>query len=455
MSERGVGTWRLQAFHWVLGAGFLVLLAANLPGHMSYDSAAQLREGYLHVRETWGPPIYAWILGAFDSVIPGTALYVVASALLLFVSLALVARLRGRIGWLGLLAAVFVVLTPQVLIYQAIVWKDVLFANCAIAGLVLLANAAQSWETRARWGWLAGSVALLALALLVRQNGAIAPLMGALAAGWIAARGRFWRGVGWGAGFVAAVAVAAQLLTLMTALPNRIGEHTVATGIRIVQGYDISGAVTLDRSYRLGEIAAFDPRTAEVVQARAPLGYSPQRVDFLDEDKAFGAALTSIPSDVIAKQWRDLVLRHPALYLRVRLEDFRWVLLTPDIDRCLPIWTGIDAPANMLAPVGLKTRSTRADFELANYHTWYLDTPAYSHITYALLSLALAGVLLWRREPADVAMAALQLSAAAFAASFLLISIACDYRYLYFTDLAALVGLVYVAADVPGLRRRA
>jgi hypothetical protein len=33
--------------------------------------------------------------------------------------------------------------------------------------------------------------------------------------------------------------------------------------------------------------------------------------------------------------------------------------------------------------------------------------------------------------------------------SFFIISIACDYRYLYFTDLAALAGLIYAAVDPP------
>jgi hypothetical protein len=40
-----------------------------------------------------------------------------------------------------------------------------------------------------------------------------------------------------------------------------------------------------------------------------------------------------------------------------------------------------------------------------------------------------------------------------FAASFLVISIACDYRYLYFLDLAAMTGVLYLALD-PRLKRR-
>ena len=72
---------------------------------------------------------------------------------------------------------------------------------------------------------------------------------------------------------------------------------------------------------------------------------------------------------------------------------------------------------------------------------------------YAGLSLVLAGLFLWRRQPADIPMAGLQLAGAAFAASFFIISIACDYRYMYFTDLAAIAGLVYAAVDPPLPRR--
>jgi len=48
-----------------------------------------------------------------------------------------------------------------------------------------------------------------------------------------------------------------------------------------------------------------------------------------------------------------------------------------------------------------------------------------------------------------LAIAAMLASALAFAASFLVISIACDYRYLYFLDLAAMAGALYVALDPP------
>ena len=45
-----------------------------------------------------------------------------------------------------------------------------------------------------------------------------------------------------------------------------------------------------------------------------------------------------------------------------------------------------------------------------------------------------------RGHGSDIAIAGLQVAALAFALSFFIVSIACDYRYLYFLDLAAMTG---------------
>src|SRR4051812_40249175 len=110
-------------------AGLLFVLAANLPGHLTLDSVVALVEARTGVRQTWAPAVSSWILKLFDSLVAGTGLYVTASAALLFVSLISLARLRGRATWLAVLAGVLAIATPQVLIYQGIVWRDVLFAN--------------------------------------------------------------------------------------------------------------------------------------------------------------------------------------------------------------------------------------------------------------------------------------------------------------------------------------
>jgi hypothetical protein len=167
-------------------------------------------------------------------------------------------------------------------------------------------------------------------------------------------------------------------------------------------------------------------------------------------DGALSAAIVTIESEEISEQWQNLVLTRPDLYLLVRLGDFGWLVAPPIIDRCNPIAIGV-VPTPLLAKVGMRSRLTPQDQKLYNYTTYFLDTPVYSHISYGLIALALAGVLLWRRQPGDVPMAFLQLGGLAFLACFFVISIACDWRYLYFLDLSAMVGVVHFALD-PRLR---
>ncbi|HEX3699519.1 MAG TPA: hypothetical protein VHV27_02480 [Phenylobacterium sp.] len=445
-----------RALRLVLAAGLLLMLGANLPGHLSYDSVAQLHEGHFHVRETWGPAIYAWLLGLFDAVIPGTSLYVAASGLLFFASLAGLAAARGRVSWLAVAFAVLMALTPQVLIYQGIVWKDIAFANAAIGGCACLAQAFARWdERRSRWLWLASALLLLSAGSLVRQNGALLAIICAIALGWVGGRGRWRRGLLWGGGGLVVLFAAIELISIVAVPQFGAPETGAKVGVRIVENYDLMGAVALDPSYPLAAIQKANPSAAETIRVRGPLNWSPDRIDWLDRDTTLGLALEAVPDPVATRQWLDLILHHPKLYLRLRWADFSWVFLTPQIDRCLPVYTGIDAPAEKMQPLGLVHRYSRADAQLTNYDSWYLDTPVQMHWVYALAALAVAGLLLIRRQPADLAVAALMLGALAVTASFFVISIACDYRYLYILDMAALVGLFYLALDTSGLRRAA
>ncbi|HEX2815509.1 MAG TPA: hypothetical protein VHN39_03885 [Phenylobacterium sp.] len=445
-----------SALRAVLAIGLLVMLGANLPGHLSYDSVAQLYEGHFHLRETWGPALYAWILGVFDAVVPGTALYVTVSGLILFASLASLSDLRPRTSWWAVPVAALAVLTPQMLVYQAIVWKDIAFANTAIAGLVCLAHAARIWpRTGRRWLFLTAALLLLAVASQVRQNGIVVAFLGAIALGWIAGaaqvsqKGRWRKGLAYGVGGFLAVAMAGQVMTVLSVPPHGPPEPGVKTGLRIVQNYDLIGAVALDPSYRLPIMGAADAVDTAMILERSPLEYSGRRVDFIDRDQALSDALWKVPEAASGKQWFDLIFKHPALYLKVRWEDFRWLVAPPVIDWCLPVYVGVDAPADKMEPLKLVHRYVQSDIELSNYSSWFLDTPVDSHLFYGAISLVLAGLFLWRRQPADIALAALQLSGVGFMSSFFIISIACDYRYLYFTDVAALAGLIYAAVDPP------
>lgn len=438
----------------VLAAGYGLILALNHPGHMSVDSVISLMEGRSGVRIVFGPPMYSSIVGFFDRITPGSPIaYVAGSALLLTLAWAAMAALRPRVSWIAPVVLGALMLAPQVLIYQAIMWKDVLFANVTIAGFVALAHAAKRWDRRGlRLGLLTLGFLLLGLACLLRQNGALVALFSAATLGWAAWRSGWVKAAAWAVVGLAAPLVFSAALDAVTPVKDPPGQN-LDVGLRLLQGYDLAAAIADDPNRPLPVLEATNPQAVAVFRSEAPKFYSPVRIDTLVPSKRLGQALNSYDAETLGRQWIQMIAEDPAGYAVRRLEIFRWVFLTPVIDKCLPVHLGISGLPQHLQAIGMTDRLDRDDARLWNYATWWMDTPGLSHATYAVLALLVAGFLLLRREAADIAMAGLMLTALSFAASFYVISLACDYRYLYFLDLAAITGVIYVAVD-PRLRRR-
>lgn len=175
-------------------------------------------------------------------------------------------------------------------------------------------------------------------------------------------------------------------------------------------------------------------------------------MDFIDRSPALGTALWLTPDKAITAQWFDLIAHHPAAYLGHRWDAFVQVLINPVLERCNPVFVGVEAAPERLELLRIQAGREPADLAMSNYATWWYVTPFYSHLAFAAAALIVAGFLVFRREAADMVIAALMLGVLAFAASFFVISIACDYRYLYALDLAAVAGLLYLALDPPVIR---
>jgi hypothetical protein len=441
------------AFRIAMGAGLLLTVAANAPGQMSFDSVVSLTEARTGVRQTWAPVISSGILKPFDALLSGAGLYVTASAALLFLSLMSLTQLRPRAIWAAVVLGVLAILTPQLLIYQGIVWRDVLFANLSIAGFVMLAHAAQCWSTRPPILPLAGALVCLALAAMARQNGLILLVAGAAVLAWTARRDGWRASLAWGlGGLVAAVALAAAINVL--AMPAEVPEALRKdVGLRILQHYDIVGAEAHHPSLKLTEIGKADPAAEAYLETHAAQVYSPTRIDTLDGDTTLGKALWHTPAAVIGAQWRQIIVHEPAAYLLQRADVFRWTFLTPKLELCLPVMVGVAGSEAMLKDLGVQTGVDPQDEGLGKYASHFYGTPVFSHLTWAVVAVGTILLLLRRRDPADWVFIALLAGSLAFAASFAIISVACDYRYLYVLDLAAIVGLLYVTLDPPRWRR--
>jgi hypothetical protein len=442
-----------KAFRIVLGAGLLLTLAANLPGQMSLDSVVALTEARTGVRQTWAPAMSSAALKPFDALVPGPGLYVAASAAILFFSLMSLSRLRPRTNWAAVVLAGLFVLTPQLLIYPGIVWRDVLFAELGIAGFVLLARAAQRWSAGLPWASLGLSMACLVVASLVRQNGLVLLVAAAAVAAWLT-RGQGWRRAAlYGGGGLVAAGVLAVGLNWLAAPRETIPGLRLDAAPLILEHYDVIGAKAHHPRLKLKEIGKVKPQAQQVLEEGASRFYNPSRVDTLDDDVNFRRTIWGVPDAAMHAQWRRIIVHYPAAYLLQRADVFRWTFLTPKLEFCLPVHVGVYGPEDMLDELDLTSGVDTRAAKVSAYAQKFYGTPVYSHLFWAIAAVAGIVWLLRRRDPADWAMIGLLGGALVFTASFFVISVACDYRYLYALDLAAMTGLLYLALDPPRWRK--
>lgn len=444
----GLARWAAMG---VVVFGAAVSLWLNFPGHMSYDSVVQLAEGRDGAYGLSGhPPVMSWLLGVSDALVPGSAVFVVLDTGLIAGALVSFIMLGRRVSWLVVIPCAAVVTFPQLLIYPAIVWKDVLFAAAATAGFACLAQAAVHWRGPVlRYGLIGTGLTLVTLAAMARQNGVVILPFAAAAIAWISARSRSgpkaWRGLTHGLGFLGACA--AIMLGGSAALtPPKVAPAAAVRGqFGNLQTYDMVHALVLNPGAELRVLHRRAPWFERLLRHDGVAAFSPIRIDSL-QPLMEQAGVHPDSTDLIAAQWNDLFLRDPWLYLRVRLDAFSWVLLTPSVEDCVLIYTGVDGPSHEMSDVGLTPRQSVTDVALANYAVAFAPTPVYSHAAYGVLAVVLLFGLLRRRMASDIVVAAMLCAALAFAGAFLLISIACDYRYLYDLDVATIAASLYVAA---------
>jgi hypothetical protein len=390
----------------------------------------------------------AWLLGIGDALMPGAGLYVPFVTTLTFGSFLALMWTRPKTSWAAAVLAVLFVPLPQFLLYPMLVWKDVLFAAAAVAGFVSLSLAEAHWKQwRLRIPLLAASFLLTVLATLTRQNGVIALLAIAPAFAWIVARKSNWaRGAIFGV--VALVAAGVTVFAISSALAaHSDGGEGTRTQLRLLRFYDLVGAISADPHLPLDTLANEAPDLEALMRSDGRRLYSPERNDTLVGSTALQNALGQTEPGTITAQWYDLVRHHPWLYLKVRARAFAQVLFTPDIEGCRPVFTGVEGPAGEMGDLGLKPRRDAGDLALAHYAKGFMGTPVFWHALFGILAIAGLIILLRRRSPGDIAMTALLASALVFTASFFVISIACDYRYLYFLDMATFSAIFYLALD--------
>ena len=341
-----------------------------------------------------------------------------------------------------------------ILISQAIVWHDILFANLSVAGFTALAWAAKFWEQqRLRMFALAVSVVILVCATLTRQNGLlclVAALVTVFAIGFMVSPKIATR-----IGLATTLSAIALLVVINVLLSVGHANASYGSGLTDVQEFDIAGVSAVDSRVDLSALDRGNPLIDAMIRKQA-LGFSPQHFNFLQQNSPqLWNYLEAQPPATISAEWWSILRHDPLAYVHHRLRVFRWSFLTPDVTQCLPTFVGIGGDPKMVQDVGLSIGVRAQDQALYGYATRFFQTPEFSHVFYALISIALIALLILRGQPSDIAIVAMLAAGLLVTGSYFIIGISCDFRFLYFMDIAALAGLLYVTIDPPVDWRRA
>ena len=427
----------------VLGLALMCWLA--WPGFFTYDSAFQLAQarGLLPLDDA-NPPLMAMVWRGLDHLwtYPG-ALFALISVGYWFALAALVWRLFDRAAWRW---TVFTLLAlwPPLFVTMCHVWKD-----CAMTAALLAASASIANRRRGGGiGWTAVALVWLAVACCLRYNAitSVAPL-----ALWL-----FWpRAARLGArATLAACVVAAVASVVLLAIPPIFARAVGATPRHAwvaIALWDVAGVSIRENEMLIPPRLLNRPTTvADLAHDYTPVTnvntFLPGRIK-LSYDNDY------TPDDVAAawNAWTGVIAHHPRAYFAHRLAFSRWQYLGYAQDTPKGLAFSPNRYDQTFIKLGLPPVDPHAPWLRAL--EWLRTTPLFAGIWYVLIA-GVAAAIAWRRRGArdPVPALALALSGLGNALPLALISGSCDFRYLVWTVLTALIALPLALAPATGER---
>lgn len=436
-----------KSLAYAMVGGFVVLAClVNFPGHMSLDSLVQLSEGRSGNFVSFNPPFASILIALFDRIYAGTGLLMVFNIVMFGLALILMLRTLQRTNPLSNLLLLAMLASPITLIYNGIIWKDVMFANFALLAFSLLIAS----ERQPSWGKTLLIMILLAMASLIRQQGIIVALIASLAMPfalrWQQQFHWFIR-IGLGLSIFLALIIISKLLFLLATLGTHgANSGAYSTPILLLMLYDIAGMVKYRPDIDLSILATAGSNVPLLKQLILKQ-YTAQRIDTLDLFSALPSASNLYAH--VTRQWIHLLTSNPDAYLTHRIDVFSWQLGLHDQTKCLPVHIGFDTSNNaLIQQLNIKQISSPYSHRLWLYAKMLFNTPVFSGASYMLMQLAIMSILLTKGLKHHLAAATLAVAGTLFTLSYFVVGIACDLRYTYFTLISAMFVTVYVAAQL-------
>lgn len=440
MTPRAWGAPSLSRF--LLPAAALTLcavqLAVTLPGELTADSTEQLRQAMAHQYGDWHPPVMALVWSWLIELTGRPGALLVTQQALHWLGFGMIADgcLRARMprrAWLILAAGAF----PLFLFFDKVLVKDVEMGAAFIAAFGLCARFLL--VRRPVPGWALAAVAvLLCYGTLCRTNAvfALGPLVCVLfAAG---------RRLGAFKVLCASAVIAVAALAASNAVNHRLIGANPQDSLQSLQLYDLVGIAV-----RSGDASVLGPQAPALGEVRdcytdywwdpfSPWGSCAA----LRNSFAYVADMKPVSGELLAQRtrlWRQAIMNHPFDYAAHRLAFYNSSLyfMVPALQFRFAKSLEMKQPPT--------TRDIRLDYLRKPFVFW--------PVAWLALGCAALGFLRPRpRAAATVDLARLALmSGLLYGGAYVLIGVATDIRYYYWTILSILVGLLIA---LPDLRER-
>ncbi|GAB2941758.1 hypothetical protein [Streptomyces heilongjiangensis] len=406
------------------------------PGYMSPDSIEQLRQAMGRTPLTdWHPPVLSLVWRALIAVTGTAASMAVLQSVVFWGALWVVARCVWDLtaSRAGSLAVLGIGLTPPVLTFVGVVWKDVhaaaaLLAACAVAfaGLRLRDR---DVPPATRWGLLGLGVLFLAYAMLVRKNVFLAaiPLFVLLVLALWRAPGRRTWALGVAALVTALVVPAVAISRIAHPVETRQGAQIMLDDLVHVLTVEELRSADAPPDLRKRLVAAAEKCRDTGALSDAYWACYERRADGMARD-----------ADGITALWLSEMGSHVPGYLQYRLRLFAGLLFE----------TGYPYQAGVFGnDLGIELAHPRLEDSLDAYVRGVGGDLRPLFRGWFWLAVALVLTVRPGRGRFSLPVRALGVSSLAYVLGYLPTMPATNYRYIYWPALACLLGLLLLWLD--------
>jgi hypothetical protein len=418
---------------------FVAQILCTLPGELISDSREQLQQAISQQYSDWHPPVMALVWSWLIRLGGGTGSLLALHQFLHWLGIGLVADGCYRIGrrreaWLVLAAGAF----PLFLFYDRIVVKDVGMASALVAATGMIVWFVVQDKRIPLWVILLSGLCLL-YGTLIRTNAvfAIGPLLLLYFLG--------------GRRLSLPKTIAWSVLATLVAVPlsNWINHRLIGARpeypVQSLQIFDLMGiAVNSGDNRVLGD---HPPAMTEIRDCYTNYWWDPVspwgRCQELRLELGYTTALdTTNPAATLktAQLWRAAILEHPVAYLAHRVQYFNSSLYF-----VVPAFQFRYSKSTELAPYGTRVITKRdiyVDYLKNNFLCWPVVW-----LYMGVCALALVGLA--EDTPVTVLVARLLImSGLLFSGGYLLVGVATEFRYYYWSILSVLLGIILASREI-------